>query len=90
MTTFELNAELFRELSIIAGDEGMMLQALKALRRITNPTGNLRTLPQERIEAIDWNNLPELPADILELRGSASISEEDLAKDSRLSYIMSK
>lgn len=31
----ELNAELFRELSIIAEDEGMMKKALKALKKIT-------------------------------------------------------
>jgi hypothetical protein len=31
----QLNAALFRELSIIAEDEGMMEKALRALRRIT-------------------------------------------------------
>lgn len=35
MTALELNAELFRELSIIAEDEGLMKKALKALKRIT-------------------------------------------------------
>ena len=35
MTTMQLNAALFRELSIIAEDEGMMEKALRALRRIT-------------------------------------------------------
>ena len=34
MTALELNAELFRELSIIAEDEGLMKKALKALKRI--------------------------------------------------------
>lgn len=34
MTTLQLNAELFRELSIIAEDEGLMKKALKALKRI--------------------------------------------------------
>ena len=35
MTALQLNAELFRELSIIAEDEGMMKKALKAIKRLT-------------------------------------------------------
>ena len=35
MTALELNAELLRELSIIAEDEGLMKKALEALKRIT-------------------------------------------------------
>ena len=35
MTALQLNAELFRELSIISEDEGMMKKAIKALKRIT-------------------------------------------------------
>lgn len=34
MTTLELNAELFRQLSIIAEDETLMQKAVKALRRL--------------------------------------------------------
>ena len=34
MTATEMNAELFRDLSIIAEDEGLMKKALKAIRRI--------------------------------------------------------
>ena len=34
MNTMELNAELFRELSIIAEDEGLMRKALKAIKKI--------------------------------------------------------
>ena len=34
MTAMEMNAELFRDLSIIAEDEGLMKKALKAIRRI--------------------------------------------------------
>ena len=34
MTTMEMNAELFRDLSIIAADENLMKKALKALRRL--------------------------------------------------------
>lgn len=35
MTTLELNAELFRELSIIAEDEGLMRKALKAIKKLS-------------------------------------------------------
>lgn len=35
MTAMEVNAELFRELSIIAEDEGMMKKALKAIKKLT-------------------------------------------------------
>ena len=35
MTALQLNAELLRELSIIAEDEGLMKKALEALKRIT-------------------------------------------------------
>ncbi|MBQ8706194.1 MAG: hypothetical protein IJ548_07860 [Paludibacteraceae bacterium] len=35
MTVLQLNAELFRELSIISEDEGMMKKAIKALKKIT-------------------------------------------------------
>ena len=34
MTTLELNAQLFRELNVIAEDEGMMKKALKAIKRL--------------------------------------------------------
>ena len=35
MTAMELNAELFRELSIIADDEGLMKKAVKYLKKLT-------------------------------------------------------
>ena len=34
MTTMELNAELFRQLSIIAEDESLMREAVKAVTRL--------------------------------------------------------
>lgn len=34
MTTLELNAELFRQLSVIAEDESFMKKALKAIKRL--------------------------------------------------------
>lgn len=35
MATLQLNAELFRELSIIAEDEGLMKKAVKYLKKLT-------------------------------------------------------
>jgi len=35
MTALQLNAELFRELSIIAEDENLMLKAVKYLKKLT-------------------------------------------------------
>ena len=35
MTSLQLNAELFRELSIIAEDEGLMQKALKYLKKLS-------------------------------------------------------
>lgn len=35
MTALQLNADIFRELSLIAEDENLMLKALKALKKIT-------------------------------------------------------
>jgi len=34
MTALQLNADIFRELSLIAEDENLMLKALKALKKI--------------------------------------------------------
>jgi len=35
MTALQLNAELFRELSIIVEDEGLMKKALKAIKKLS-------------------------------------------------------
>ena len=35
MTALQMNAELFRELSIIAEDEGLMKKAVKYLKKLT-------------------------------------------------------
>ena len=89
MTALQLNAELFRELSIISEDEGMMKKAIKALRRIT-------TLYKPAVKAesqdsvIDWEKLPELPESFKRLRGMGHITQEDIVKDDRLAYIMGK
>ena len=89
MTALQLNAELFRELNVIVTDEGMMEKAIKALRRITTP--RRRTIKAKaKSEAIDWDNLPELPNEFKQLRGACAVTEEDIANDDRLAYILGK
>lgn len=89
MTSLQLNAELFRELSIISEDEGMMKKAIKALRRITTPHKTaIKTDAKD--SGIDWDNLPELPKSFKRLRGMGHITQEDIDKDDRLAYIMGK
>ena len=89
MTTLQLNAELFRELDVIVTNEGMMEKAIKALRRITT-THRRTTQVKATDSAIDWNNLPELPEEFMQLRGMGHITKEDLVDDERLAYIMGK
>ena len=89
MTAMQLNAELFRELNIILTDEGMMEKAIKALRRITKPH---RQVSKVKIadKSINWDNIPELPDEFLQLRGACAVKDEDIAKDDRLAYILNK
>ena len=89
MTAIQMNAELFRELNIIMTDESMMEKAIKALRRITRPSKRL-SKAKAADKAIDWDALPELPEEFLQLRGMGHITKEDMANDDRLAYIMGK
>lgn len=89
MTALQLNAELFRELNIIVTDEGMMEKAIKALRRITSSRKSNVNSEEGKVE-IDWNHLPELPKEFLQLRGACAVTEKDKAKDDRLAYILNK
>lgn len=82
-----MNAELFRELSIIVEDEGMMKKALRALRSITRPRVS-RT--RAKVAAKDIDSTTELPASFRRIRGMGHISQEDIEKDDRLAYILSK
>lgn len=89
MTTLQLNAELFRELSIISEDEGMMKKAIKALRRITIP--HKHAIKTETTDStIDWESLPELPESFKRLRGMGHLEQKDITTDDRLAYILSK
>ncbi len=80
-----MNAELFRELSIIVGDEGMMKKAIKALRSITLPR-----VSKTKAVARDAESSAELPASFRRIRGMGHISQEEMEKDDRLAYILSE
>lgn len=71
MTSMELDQELFRQLAIISGDEGMMRKAVKALKRIVKKEGEDETLMRsadfkarleqaERGESKSFANVEEL------------------------------
>ena len=81
MTAIQLNAALFRELNIIMTDESMMEKAIKALRRITKP---------HNAKAVDNKSQADLPESFKRLRGMGHITQEDVASDDRLAYILSK
>ncbi|MBR1468627.1 MAG: hypothetical protein IJ605_00715 [Prevotella sp.] len=51
MTAMQLNAEVFRQLSLIAEDEGKMRRVLKALRRIAEPKPDPTEMTREEFFA---------------------------------------
>ncbi|MBR5635031.1 MAG: hypothetical protein IKW78_07650 [Prevotella sp.] len=64
MTALQLNAEVFRQLSLIAEDEGKMKRVLKALRRIAEPKPDPTLMSREeffaRIDRASKGKLYEL------------------------------
>ena len=85
MTVVQLRAELFRELNLIMSDENLMEKAIKSLRRI-----NKKREQHRDSTLVDVSALPELPESFLRLRGMASHTEEEIAADDKLAYILSK
>ncbi len=73
MTTLQLNAELFHELSTIVTDEDMMRKAIKALKRIIDTKGH------EDMEADETGYILSSPAmvDIIK-QGDAEIKQGNL------------
>lgn len=54
MTSMELNAELFRQLSLIADDEALMRKAVKAITRIVKQKEETEYISKDEIlEGID-------------------------------------
>ena len=67
MTALQLNAEVFRQLSLIADDESKMKRALKALKRIAEPKPDPTLMTREeffaRIDRASKGPLYELGTD---------------------------
>lgn len=67
MTALQLNAEVFRQLSLIADDESKMKRALKALKRIAEPKPDPTLMTREeffaRIDRASKGPLYELGPD---------------------------
>ena len=53
MTAMQLNAELFRELSIIAEDEGLMKKAVKYLKKLTAQKQAMKPKPSANLSLKD-------------------------------------
>lgn len=68
MTSTELNAELFRQLSIIAEDEGLMKKAVSAIKRIAASKVNSKETKDEIV-----------PYTLSELHERIRRSEADIA-----------
>ena len=51
MTALQMNAEIFRQLSLIAEDDSKMKRALKALRRIAEPKPDPTLMSREEFFA---------------------------------------
>ena len=51
MTALQMNAEIFRQLSLIAEDDSKMKRALKALRRIAEPKPDPTQMSREEFFA---------------------------------------
>ena len=50
MTALQLNAQIYRELAVIAEDESLLDKALKALRRITAKKADPTAMSREEFE----------------------------------------
>ena len=65
----------------------IMEKTIKALHGFT-ASRNRVSKEKTKIETIDWDNLPELPEEFKQLRGACKVTEEDIANDDRLAYIL--
>ena len=74
MTALQMNAEIFRQLSLIAEDEGKMKRVLKALRRIAEPKPDPTLMSREEFFA----RVDEAEREIAAGKGKAFASVEQL------------
>ena len=85
MTTLQLNAELLRELSIIAEDEGMLKKVLTFVKTLTPPQKTKVVASTKK----PYKTIP-VSSDIREWNGCASFTEEEIESDPRLKTLLSR
>lgn len=79
MTTMELNAELFRQLSIIAEDETLMRKAVKAIRKLAQ-----KKEEENKTEYISKEEILEgIDAGLKDLKAGRTRPAEELLKELR-------
>ena len=87
MTTLELRAELFREINPLLESEVLLQKILTFVKDLVRNQPEAKE-PQSQMPVS--KRLRELPPSIKKLRGMVHITEEDIANDPRLAYIMQK
>lgn len=87
MTTLELRAELFREINPLLESEVLLQKILTFVKDLVRNQPEAKEPPSQIPVS---KRLRELPPSIKKLRGMVHITEEDIANDPRLAYIMQK
>ena len=87
MTTLELRAELFREINPLLESEVLLQKILTFVKDLVRNQPKADETPRKTPVS---KHLRELPPSIKKLRGMVHITEEDIANDPRLAYIMQK
>ncbi|MDD6001159.1 MAG: hypothetical protein PUC50_03085 [Bacteroidales bacterium] len=87
MTTLELRAELFREINPLLESEVLLQKILTFVKDLVRNQPKVDENPRQIPVS---KRLRELPPSIKKLRGMVHITEEDIANDPRLAYIMQK
>lgn len=85
MTALEMNAELFRQLSLIAEDETMMDKVLNYLRSLTGVKKESVKVAKKK----PYKVIPVSP-EISRWSGCASFSEAEIESDPRLKALLSR
>lgn len=85
MTILQLNAELLRELSIIAEDEGMLKKVLTFVKTLT-PAKKTKVVASTKKP---YKTIP-VSSDIRKWSGCASFTEDEIESAPRLKALLSR
>ena len=89
MTTLQLRAELCQEINPLLESEVLFQKILTFVKDLVRNQPKADENPRQ-IQIPVSKRLRELPPSIKKLRGMVHITEEDIANDPRLAYIMQK